>query len=382
MKKIITLIIMIVMGLCLPYLYSVKISAETDFAKNSKSATMINVETGDIIFEKNANEKLAPASMTKIMSIILFMEALESGQLKEDQLITTSLNASQMGGSQIFLSVGEQMKVSELLKSVVIASANDACVALAEEISGSIESFVKLMNDKAKMLRLENTNFANATGLPIENHYTTSNDMAIMSAYLIKNYPDIIKLSSTYEDYIRKDTDNPFWLVNTNRLVKHYPSIDGLKTGWTNDAGYCLSATSYNEDNKMRLVAVVMGCETPQKRSADVVELLNYGHSNYHNQLVLNKGSVISTTNNIKLLPEDVRLLVSEDFYICKKKQDKEKTYIFKLELNNENNNKVGMVIIYDGDVEIGRVDVNYELEPREVNYWLLLFRVMKRLFN
>jgi len=382
MKKIITLIIMIVMGFCLPYLYSVKISAEPNLAKNSKSATMVNVETGDVIFEKNANEKLAPASMTKIMSIILFMEALESGQLKADQLVTTSLNASQMGGSQIFLSVGEQMKVSELLKSVVIASANDACVALAEEISGSIESFVKLMNDKAKMLGLENTNFANATGLPIENHYTTSNDMAIMSAYLIKNYPDIIKLSSTYEDYVRKDTDNPFWLVNTNRLVKHYPSIDGLKTGWTNDAGYCLSATSYNDDNKMRLVAVVMGCETPQKRSADVVELLNYGHSNYHNQLVLNKGSVISTTNNIKLLPEDVRLLVSNDFYVCKKKQDKEKNYIFKLELNNEDNNKVGMVIIYDGDVEIGRVDVNYELEPREVNYWLLLFRIMKRLFN
>lgn len=373
---------MIVMGFCLPYLYSVKISAEPNLAKNSKSATMVNVETGDVIFEKNANEKLAPASMTKIMSIILFMEALESGQLKADQLVTTSLNASQMGGSQIFLSVGEQMKVSELLKSVVIASANDACVALAEEISGSIESFVKLMNDKAKMLGLENTNFANATGLPIENHYTTSNDMAIMSAYLIKNYPDIIKLSSTYEDYVRKDTDNPFWLVNTNRLVKHYPSIDGLKTGWTNDAGYCLSATSYNDDNKMRLVAVVMGCETPQKRSADVVELLNYGHSNYHNQLVLNKGSVISTTNNIKLLPEDVRLLVSNDFYVCKKKQDKEKNYIFKLELNNEDNNKVGMVIIYDGDVEIGRVDVNYELEPREVNYWLLLFRIMKRLFN
>lgn len=382
MKKIITLIIMIVMGFCLPYLYSVKISAEPNLAKNSKSATMVNVETGDVIFEKNANEKLAPASMTKIMSIILFMEALESGQLKEDQLITTSFNASQMGGSQIFLSVGEQMKVSELLKSVVIASANDACVALAEEISGSIESFVKLMNDKAKMLGLENTNFANATGLPIENHYTTSNDMAIMSAYLIKNYPDIIKLSSTYEDYVRKDTDNPFWLVNTNRLVKHYPSIDGLKTGWTNDAGYCLSATSYNDDNKMRLVAVVMGCETSQKRSADVVELLNYGHSNYYNQLVLNKGSVISTTNNIKLLPEDVRLLVSNDFYVCKKKQDKEKNYIFKLELNNEDNNKVGMVIIYDGDVEIGRVDVNYELEPREVNYWLLLFRIMKRLFN
>ncbi|MBQ3001186.1 MAG: D-alanyl-D-alanine carboxypeptidase [Bacilli bacterium] len=382
MKKIITLIIMIVMGLCLPYLYSVKISAEPNLANNSKSATMVNVETGDVIFEKNANEKLAPASMTKIMSIILFMEALVSGQLKADQLVTTSLNASQMGGSQIFLSVGEQMKVSELLKSVVIASANDACVALAEEISGSIESFVKLMNDKAKMLGLENTNFANATGLPIENHYTTSNDMAIMSAYLIKNYPEIIKLSSTYEDYVRKDTDNPFWLVNTNRLVKHYPSIDGLKTGWTNDAGYCLSATSYNDDNKMRLVAVVMGCETPQKRSADVVELLNYGHSNYHNQLVLNKGSVISTTNNIKLLPEDVRLLVSNDFYVCKKKQDKEKNYIFKLELNNEDNNKVGMVIIYDGDVEIGRVDVNYELEPREVNYWLLLFRIMKRLFN
>jgi D-alanyl-D-alanine carboxypeptidase (penicillin-binding protein 5/6) len=275
------------------------------------------------------------------------------------------------------------MKVEDLFKSMVIASANDAAVVLAEKVSGSEKNFVKKMNFYASKIGCKNTLYQNATGLPEENHYTTCYDMAIVACDLLRKYEDIvIPFSSMYESYVRCDTDNPFWLVNTNRLVKHYPSIDGLKTGWTNDAGYCLSATSYNEDNKMRLVAVVMGCETPQKRSADVVELLNYGHSNYHNQLVLNKGSVISTTNNIKLLPEDVRLLVSEDFYVCKKKQDKEKTYIFKLELDNENNNKVGMVIIYDGDVEIGRVDVNYELEPHEVNYWLLLFRVMKRLFN
>lgn len=375
---------MIVLGGILPYLCSIKTFAEVDLAKNSKSACLMNLETGDILFEKNSNEKLAPASMTKIMSIILFMEAIDNKTLTNDELVTTSQNASQMGGSQIFLSEGEQMKVSDLLKSVVIASANDACVALAERISGSIESFVKAMNDKARSLGLNSTNFANATGLPVDNHYTSSHDMAVMSRYLIKRFPEVIKLSSTYEDYVRKDSDNPFWLVNTNKLIKHYPSIDGLKTGWTTEAGYCLSATSYNEDNKMRLVTVVMGCETPQKRNSDVVELLNYGHNTYYNEVILLKGSVVSTSKNIMLLPETTKIVVEEDFYVCKKKQDKKVDYKFKLELNKMdlNNKKAGRLVIYHDDLEIGSVGVNYETELKEANYWLLLFRILKRLFN
>ena len=196
-----------------------------DLAPNAGSAIMIEASTGKILFEKNIDEKLAPASMTKMMSLLLIFEEIDKGNIKWDEMITTSEHASSMGGSQIFLKVGEKMSVLDMIKGITIASGNDATVAMAERVSGTEESFVKRMNEKARELGLKNTNFINATGLDADNHYSSAYDMSIIAKELVK-HEKVLEFSSTYEDYLRKDTSNPFWLVNTNRLVKFYPEID------------------------------------------------------------------------------------------------------------------------------------------------------------
>lgn len=195
------------------------ISAEDlNLTPEAKSSIMIEATTGEMIYEKNSKEKLAPASMTKIMSLIIIMENIENGNLNWNEMITVSENASSMGGSQIFLETGEQMSVRDLVKGICIASGNDATVALAERISGTEEMFVKLMNDKAKELDLKNTNFKNSTGLDAENHYSSAYDMSVMARELIR-HEEILEYSSTYEDYLREGTDRSFWLVNTNKVV-------------------------------------------------------------------------------------------------------------------------------------------------------------------
>ena len=218
MKKILILITIIF------FLPIVKAEEITDLAPNASSAIMIEASTGEILFNKNENEKLAPASMTKMMSMLLIMEEIEKGTLKWDEIITASANASSMGGSQIFLEAGEKMTVTELVKGIAIASGNDATVAMAERIAGTEESFVKRMNSKAKELGLKNTNFKNTTGLDEANHYSTAHDMAIIAKELVK-HEKILEFSSIYETYLRVDTDNKFWLVNTNKVVyKNYYS--------------------------------------------------------------------------------------------------------------------------------------------------------------
>lgn len=195
------------------------IKAETvNLASNANSAIIIEASTGTIIYSKNEHEKLAPASMTKMMGMLLIMEQIEKGMLKWDEKITASSNASSMGGSQIFLEVGEQMTVEELLKGICIASGNDAMVAMAERIAGTEEAFVELMNKKAQQLGLKNTNFKNSTGLDAENHYSSAYDMAMIAKELVK-HKKILEFSGTYEDYIRESTDKKFWLVNTNKVV-------------------------------------------------------------------------------------------------------------------------------------------------------------------
>ena len=254
---------------------------ETDtlnLAPNSKSAIMIEASTGKVIYEKNADEQLSMASMTKMMTLLLIMENIENGNLKWDEMITTSEHAASMGGSQIFLEVGEQMTVEDLVKGICIASGNDAAVAMAERIGGTEDNFVKMMNDKAKELGLKNTNFINACGLDANNHYSSARDMALVAKELVK-HDKILEFSGTYEDYLRKNTDNSFWLVNTNKLVRYYQGVDGLKTGFTSTAGYCLTATAMK--NNLRLISVVMGVETSDKRSSDTVNLLDYGFNTY-----------------------------------------------------------------------------------------------------
>ena len=197
----------------------ITIKAETvDLAPNATSAIIIEASTGTVIYNKNEHEKLAPASMTKMMGLLLIMEQIEKGNLKWDEKVTASANASSMGGSQIFLETGEQMTVEELVKGISIASGNDAMVAMAERIAGTEEAFVELMNKKASELGLKNTNFKNCTGLDAENHYSSANDMALIAKELVK-HDKILEFSGTYEDYIREGTDKSFWLVNTNKPV-------------------------------------------------------------------------------------------------------------------------------------------------------------------
>src|SRR5699024_3027827 len=225
------------------------------------------------------------------------MEAIEHKKLSLDETVTISERASSMGGSQVFLEEGEQMSVEDLIKSIAIASANDASVALAERIAGTEEAFVQMMNEKAEQLGLENTKFQNSSGLPAEDHYSTAYDMAIIAKELLK-YEDIVHYTSIYEDYLRKGEENEFWLVNTNKLVRFYPHVDGLKTGYTSEAKFCLAATAKKED--MRVVSVVMGADTAKKRNEMTMNLIDYAFSHYESEKLFEKDEKVGTLSHIQ----------------------------------------------------------------------------------
>ena len=321
MKKILILLLLLI---SIPL---VKAEETEDLAPNAKSAIMIEASTGEILFQKNKDEKLAPASMTKMMSMLLIMEEIENGNLKWNEMITTSEKASSMGGSQIFLKVGEKMTVEDLLKGVAIASGNDAVVALAERVSGSEEQFVKRMNIRAKDLGLKNTNFINATGLTADNHYSTAYDMSLIAKELVK-HEKILEFTSTYEDYLRKDTKSPFWLVNTNRLVRFKEGVDGLKTGFTDEAGYCLTATM-KKDN-MRLITVVMKEENTSKRSADTTKMLDYGFNIYMVQTILDEKTTIEKKKVELGKTLTTEIVPKENITILNKKSDDQKNITYK----------------------------------------------------
>lgn len=324
---------------------------ELNLAENAKSAILIEASTGEVMYQKNANERLAPASMTKIMSLILIMENIENGNLKWNDIVVVSKNASSMGGSQIFLETNEMMTVEDLVKGICIASGNDATVALAEKIAGTEKAFVKLMNDKAKSLGLKNTNFMNSTGLDAEGHYSSAYDMSIMARELVR-HEKILEFSSIYEDYLRKNTAKKFWLVNTNKLVKFYSYIDGLKTGYTGNAGYCLTATGMKND--MRLISVVMGEENTDNRTTDTLAMLDYGFNMYSINKVVNKdkslGNVRVNLGDI----ENVDIMLEEDITILNNNQKGKKNITYEINTNNIN------APVKKGDV-VGKIDVYEE---------------------
>ena len=272
-----------------------------DLVADAKAAMLIDRDTGQIIYEKNMDETLPPASMTKIMTLLLIMEAVDREELSFDEEVTISENASSMGGSQVFLETGEKMTVNDLVKAIAVASGNDASVALAERLAGSEDAFVKQMNKKAKELGLSHTKFQNASGLPAEDHYSTAHDMALIAKELLK-YEQITKYTSLYEDYLRKGEENEFWLVNTNKLVHSHPYVDGLKTGYTEEAKYCLTASAKKED--MRLIAVVMGAETVKERNAMTMELIDYGFGHYEVEKLFDKNEQVA----------ELKMLTSENF--------------------------------------------------------------------
>lgn len=356
------------------------VHAEEDIAPNAKSAILIEASTGKVLYEKNIDEKYAPASMTKMMSLLLIMENIDNRNLRMDEVIKVSKNAASMGGSQIFLQENEEMTVEDLLKGITIGSANDATVALAERIGGTESAFVELMNKKAKELGLKNTNFKNPTGLDEANHYSSSHDMAIIARELVK-HSKILEFSSIYETYLRTDTDNKFWLVNTNKLVRFYPGVDGLKTGYTEEAGYCLTAT-INKDN-MRLIAVVMGEPTSSIRNSEVSALLDYGYNLYQKEVYITTEEIIDTVPVEKGKEEFTNIVVLKDVATINKKGHKmgEVTYDLNLKKINapiKNGDIVGNLTIKEDGKIVNTVDVTVDKSIDKAGLFTIYFRYIR----
>ena len=344
-------------------LFMIKVNAETlDLAKNAKTAILVETSTGKILYDKEKDTKRSPASMTKIMTLLLAMEALEDGRINLQDKVHVSKNASGMGGTQIFVEEGSEVSVETLLKGIGIASANDAAVAIAEYIGGTEENFVQMMNEKAKSLGCKNTSFKNPHGLDEKDHYTTAYDLSLIARELIK-YPYALKITSTYEDYIKVSGEN-HWLVNTNKLIRFYAGIDGLKTGYTDNAGYCLTATM--EKNNMRLLTIVMGENTKDNRTSDTISMLEYGFANYGSEKVIDKNKFEETLIIDNAYNREVKYYLNDDVKLIANKSTKNINYKIEKELYNlkaplKKNTKVGVLKLkYDDKV------YNYDLIIKE----------------
>ena len=374
MKKFLLLLLLFL-------LIPINITAESiDLAPNATSAIIIEASTGTVIYNKNEHEKLAPASMTKMMGLLLIMEQIEKGNLKWDEMVTASSNASSMGGSQIFLETGEQMTVEELVKGISIASGNDAMVAMAEKIAGTEEAFVELMNKKASELGLKNTNFKNCTGLDAENHYSSANDMAIIAKELVK-HDKILEFSGTYEDYIREGTDKSFWLVNTNKLVRFYQGVDGLKTGYTSTAGYCLTATA--KRNGMRLITVVMNEPDSTTRSNETTSMLDYGFNAYGMEQLLSKNSILGKIKVDLGKEEYVEVVPKEDINILNNKTNDKRNVSYNISLNNVKapikvGDIVGKINVIENNKTIMTIDVTVKEDINKANIFISYLRNLK----
>lgn len=370
----------IIVGILAFFLFIGGVHAE-ELAENAESALLLEVSTGKVVYEKNADKKLAPASMTKVMSMLLIMEAIDSGKLSFDDDVVISDNASSMGGSQIFLQTGEKYKVQELMKGIAVASGNDAVVAMAEKVSGSVDAFVEAMNNKAASLGLKNTHFDNPHGLESENHYTTARDMSVMAIELLK-HEKILEFTSIYEDYLKKPDGSSVWLVNTNRLVRFYEGVDGLKTGYTDQAGYCITTTAKRGD--MRLLSVVMNAETSDARSKDTVNMLNYGFNTYKLDILLSKEKDLGEVKIEKGNVTSTKLYIEKDVTILSKVTDDKEEYTYNLVVDPikapvSSEDIVGSLEVIDqnGNV-IKEVDVIVKEEVKKAN----ILQLFTRAFN
>ena len=325
-----------------------------------------------------------PASMTKMMSMLLIMEALEKGTITLQDEVTASAYASSMGGSQIFLKAGETMKIEDLLKGIAIASGNDATVAMAERIAGTEEAFVKLMNTRAKELGLKNTNFKNSTGLDAENHYSTAYDMAMIAKELVK-HEKILEYTGTYEEYLRKDSDSPFWLVNTNKLVRFYTGADGLKTGFTTDAGYCLTATA--KKNNMRLITVVMNEPTSQIRNSETTSMLDYGFNMYSIDTILNSNTELGKEKVELGTDEEVTIVPMEEVQILNNNMKEKRNVTYEIEVDIikapvKVGDVVGKINIIENSKVINTIDITVKNNVDKANIFIIYYRNLKNLFK
>lgn len=379
MKKILCSLFLFLVGIM-----SVSaLESTADLAPNSKSAILLDATTGTILYKKNEHEKLAPASMTKVMSMLLIMEAIDNGSLSLEDEVLISENAANMGGSQVYLQAGEVYQVKELLKGIAVASGNDAVVAMAEKVSGTVEEFVKRMNERAKELGAVDTNFVNPHGLDAENHYTTAYDMALFAKELLK-HPTILQYTSIYEDYLQKKDGSSIWLVNTNKLVRFYDGVDGLKTGFTTTAGYCLTATA--KKNNLRLISVVMGAETSDKRSSDTTNLLNYGFNTYKSHVVLTSNDSLGIKRVENGVVEQVDLVLTSDYVKLLKQTDAKPNVSFNIKVNSlvaplKKGDVVGEAEVVDenGNV-VDTLSVTVKDDVSKANWWELFLKNLKHL--
>lgn len=348
---------------------------------DSSSAILVDANSGKVLYEKNPDEKLPMASMTKIMSMLLIMEQIEKGNLNYTDKVIISKNASGMGGSQVFLQVGEEYKVEDLLKCIAVSSANDAVVAMAEKISGSVDAFVTLMNEKAKELNLTNTNFANPHGLDEENHYSSARDMSNLARELLR-HPDILKYTSIYEDYLTKPDGSQVWLVNTNRLVRFYDGVDGLKTGFTTNAGYCLTATA--KKNDLRLISVVMKSSSADARSKDTATLLTYGFNSFKNHVIYSKDKSLGEVTVEKGKQNKVNVYLKEDATELLGVTESPDNYSFNIKVNKivapkKAGEVVGKAEVIDSNGNIiSEADIIIKEDLVKANFWDYLKRNIK----
>lgn len=378
MKKIILAVVIL-----FSLLFSINVKAVTkenpeealNLIEGAKAGILIEQSSKEILYQKEMDRRLSPASMTKIMTLLLIYEAMENNQFNLDTMLTTSETAASMGGSQVYLKVGEKISVDEALKCVCVASANDCAVLLAEEVSGSEEYFVRKMNEKAKSLGCNNTNFSDCTGLTSQNHYTSAYDLAIISAELLTKYPEVIKYTTIKEDYIRKDTSSPFWLVNTNKMIGRVEGLNGLKTGYTSFSGYCITLSMSKDD--MNLISVVFGYDSSTKRNSESLELLKYGFSNYKLNKVVAKGDILQIVNHI-LYKDDIEVIALEDIYHLVKK-NQELKYDIKYDFKINKDSCEGTINVYLNDEIVGSGKVGSSGPIKRKNIFEIFASVVHR---
>lgn len=357
---------------------------ENDITPNASGAILIDADSKQILYDKNADKKLFPASTTKIMTMIIMFEAINNNKISFDDQVTTSKYAASMGGSQVYLEEGESMSLEDMFKSIAIASANDASVAVSEYIAGSTNKFVEMMNQKAKELNLKNTHFENVTGLHDNNHYTCPYDLAMMASYLIKIGGDkLLSVTSLYDSYIREDTKQSFWLVNTNKLLKLYDGVDGLKTGYTKEAGYCLVTTAKRDGQ--RLVGVVMKESEPKTRNEEMCNLLDYGFNNYKREIIYKKDSVIEKHVVDKMDNLTINVICKEDIaYIKAKANDQKYTtkIVYKDNLLPVKKGDIvaTLTVLCDGK-EITSYNLYSDNDVEKATYFSKLIKTFKLLF-
>ncbi|WP_270171701.1 D-alanyl-D-alanine carboxypeptidase family protein [Paenibacillus sp. SYP-B4298] len=360
-------------------------SETPDLAPSARSAILLDADSGTVIYEKNSHDRLPPASITKVMTMLLIMEAIDSEQIKWTDKVVTSEYAASMGGSQIFLEPGEEMTVEELLKGIAMASGNDASVAMAEKIAGTEEAFVKRMNERAQELGLKNTHFVNCNGLPAENHYSSAYDIAIMSRELLK-HQEITQYTGQYQDYLRKDSEKPFWLVNTNKLVRFYSGADGLKTGYTSEAKFCLTATAVRDS--LRVVGVVMGEPNTKTRNAEVGKMFDYSFAQYMNHPIFKAGDQLGSVAVEKGETNELPIAAKHPYSVLLKKGSATDNIRHELTINSPlkaplaAGQVIGKLTVYQGDKVLAQFDVESPGNVAKASWWTLIKRTAAQLFS